>query len=226
MPKAFVTYKIRNERNGKFYVGSTNDTSRRWSMHRKNIREVSTCGCYLLRRDMEVNGWGLDDFSFGVIETFDSKEDMLSAEQALLDTYWGTAKNYNGAFEVYAATVKNTFLAWNMRTLECRRYISPLAFGVDFKLGTRVVTSVLAGEAVAPGDWVIETFSRRRTVREVLDLLEGHGISPPPEREGLGWEFGFANSISDLVKRRNRYDPIPYLPIKRLRMAHNHHQNI
>ncbi|PNG50243.1 hypothetical protein WDL1P1_00286 (plasmid) [Variovorax sp. WDL1] len=211
--RPFVTYKIKNERNGKFYVGSTSNTSSRWAEHRRAIKAARTArvGNHLMCLDIQKNGWGLSDFRFGIIERFETREAMLAGEQALLNTYWGTAKNYNSAHEVLRDTVLHKWFAWNLRTLEHRRYLSVEALSVDFRLGLKTLAGLIARDDVAPGDWVFEPFSRRRTVREVRQMMLVHGIPPPPQQDAAS----LARSISNLIYGPCKVRVRPSMDIKR-----------
>jgi group I intron endonuclease len=58
-------YAIRNRRNGKIYVGSAANISKRWSRHRKDLRE----GCHRNRhRQAAFNRYGEGAFEFVVLE--------------------------------------------------------------------------------------------------------------------------------------------------------------
>ena len=56
-----VIYKILNKANGKFYIGSTNKVSRRWTHHKSNLKYNRHCNQKLQRA---YNKYGKDNFEF------------------------------------------------------------------------------------------------------------------------------------------------------------------
>lgn len=89
-----VIYKICNIVNGKFYVGSTVDSRKRFWAHRKALR-AGTHDCTYLQRAW--NKYGEDCFKFEIIEQLGSREELYPAEQRWLDEHFGQAYCYNVA---------------------------------------------------------------------------------------------------------------------------------
>ena len=72
-------YAIRNRRNGKLYVGSASNISKRWSRHRKDLREGTHKNKHL---QAAFNYYGEDAFDFIVLELTD---DLIRREQYWID---------------------------------------------------------------------------------------------------------------------------------------------
>lgn len=89
-----VIYKISNVINGKFYVGSTVDSRKRFWAHRKALR-TGNHDCIHLQRAW--NKYGEDCFKFEIIQQLDNREELYPAEQKLLDEHFGQAYCYNVA---------------------------------------------------------------------------------------------------------------------------------
>ena len=82
-----VTYKITNTENEKTYYGSSCRTGRtRWNEHKRELRMNKHENGHLQN---SWNKWGSDAFEFEVISSFENKKQMLEAEQALIDEYYG-----------------------------------------------------------------------------------------------------------------------------------------
>jgi len=89
-----VIYKITNIVNGKFYVGSTVDSRKRFWAHRKALR-AGNHDCIHLQRAW--NKYGEECFKFEIIQQLDSREALYPAEQKWLDDHFGQAYCYNVA---------------------------------------------------------------------------------------------------------------------------------
>jgi len=87
-----VIYKIRNLLNGKFYVGSAQDTRTRFRQHRRLLRK-GTHHCKHLQNAW--NKYGEELFKFEVIEHIGSAEGLEAAEDAWLREHVGGQHCYN-----------------------------------------------------------------------------------------------------------------------------------
>jgi group I intron endonuclease len=87
-----VIYKIRNLLNGKFYVGSAQDTRTRFRQHRRLLRK-GTHHCKHLQNAW--NKYGEELFKFEVIEHVGSVEGLEAAEDAWLREHVGKQYCYN-----------------------------------------------------------------------------------------------------------------------------------
>jgi len=87
-----VIYKIRNVVNGKFYVGSSVDSRKRFWAHRKDLRS-GVHVCVALQRAWIK--YGEDCFKFEVIEQYGTKDELFPAEQKWLDEHYGKEYCYN-----------------------------------------------------------------------------------------------------------------------------------
>lgn len=75
-------YKIKNEINGKVYVGSTNNFTRRWLKHRALLRHNKHQNSHL---QAAWNKYGESSFTFSIIEECPI-DSLLSREQFYIDT--------------------------------------------------------------------------------------------------------------------------------------------
>lgn len=75
-------YRIRNKRNGKFYVGSSIEIEKRLERHRREL-EQGIHHCIYLQRAW--NKYGADSFIFEIIHECSSEEEARSIEQQYLD---------------------------------------------------------------------------------------------------------------------------------------------
>jgi len=87
-----VIYKIRNLFNGKFYVGSAQDTRTRFRQHRRLLRK-GTHHCKHLQNAW--NKYGEELFKFEVVERVGSVEGLEAAEDAWLLEHVGKSHCYN-----------------------------------------------------------------------------------------------------------------------------------
>jgi group I intron endonuclease len=87
-----VIYKIRNLLNGKFYVGSAQDTRTRFRQHRRLLRK-GTHHCKHLQNAW--NKYGEDLFKFEIIEHVESVEGLEAAEDVWLREHVGQKHCYN-----------------------------------------------------------------------------------------------------------------------------------
>ena len=92
-------YKIVNNQNGNFYVGSSKYVRRRWyNEHVKNLVENRHANSHLQNA---WNKYGEHSFDIEVVEIV-SPENLLVVEQKYLDLYVGTEQCYNIAKDVSA----------------------------------------------------------------------------------------------------------------------------
>lgn len=75
-------YQIRHIESGRVYVGSTNDPSKRWKAHRRELDRGTHHSEYLQRA---WNKYGTDAFVFEIIEPVLFIEDLISREQYWID---------------------------------------------------------------------------------------------------------------------------------------------
>ena len=78
-------YEIRNNLNGKVYVGSSIDIERRWTEHRRALRNGQHQNVHLQRSWAK---YGEDAFVFSILELVES-DTLVSTEQRYLDDYFG-----------------------------------------------------------------------------------------------------------------------------------------
>jgi len=74
-------YKITNNVNGKFYIGSSNNIKRRWRHHKSMLKNGKHTSIHLQRA---YDKYGLPAFSFEIIKEVEEK-DLLNEEQKMLD---------------------------------------------------------------------------------------------------------------------------------------------
>jgi len=76
-------YKITNNINGKFYIGSSNNIENRWTLHRNKLRG----NCHINPKLQNAwNFYGEDKFDFTVIEETEIPK-LFEREQYYLDTF-------------------------------------------------------------------------------------------------------------------------------------------
>lgn len=75
-------YFIQNKSNGKVYIGSTIDFSKRWHSHRKQLATGTHANKYLQRSYSKYP----NQFEFGIIDICD-KEDLIKREQFYSDLF-------------------------------------------------------------------------------------------------------------------------------------------
>src|ERR1035437_2787890 len=76
-------YKITNEVNGKFYIGSSKDIDWRWTIHRRDLRANRHCNPKLQH---SWNHHGEDKFIFNIVEeTLPHQVILFDREQYYLD---------------------------------------------------------------------------------------------------------------------------------------------
>lgn len=168
-------------------------------------------------------------FSFRVLARFDNRIDALECEQKFLNMYWGTINCYNSAFEVSEGWVKKTLVVWNMKTLETRQYLSCHAVYKDLGIQKQIIEKILEGKTLCFNSWVVELWSKRRTVAEVVDLyrkcrirLPKHALNPK-QKNNITPIPGIC-SIAELVYRK-RYTSVSIRTFTtRIRMRANHEE--
>lgn len=87
-----VIYKIINLTNGKFYIGSTNNTKVRFRTHRNKLRK----GCHhCAHLQAAWNMYGEEAFIFKVVSTIAEGESLQEAEDLWLLKHFGAEHCYN-----------------------------------------------------------------------------------------------------------------------------------
>lgn len=84
-------YKILNLADGKFYIGSTKNFSKRWAQHQADLISGNHGNRYLQRA---FNKYGKDLFEFQIL-SYQEEENLLKEEQILLDFYCKDPSCYN-----------------------------------------------------------------------------------------------------------------------------------
>ena len=77
-----VIYKIRNKVNGKIYIGSTQNKTRRLVQHKSNLRNNRHDNPYLQNA---WNKYSTDNFEFTIVEKVEDIEDLIDREQFYID---------------------------------------------------------------------------------------------------------------------------------------------
>jgi len=88
-------YKITNDVNGKFYIGSAKDIDWRWTIHRRDLKADRHCNPKLQH---SWNFYGEDKFTLSILEeTASDQEKLFEREQYYLDTLrpYGREIGYN-----------------------------------------------------------------------------------------------------------------------------------
>lgn len=90
---AYYIYIINNIINNKVYIGQTNNPSLRWSQHKSNAKYNR--GSQVITRAMSK--YGIDSFTFKVIESCTCQQDVDKLEEAIISQYdsCNPEKGYN-----------------------------------------------------------------------------------------------------------------------------------
>jgi group I intron endonuclease len=78
----FYVYQIKNKVNNKVYIGSTSNVNKRWDTHLRRLDNNKHHSHYLQNA---WNKYGKNCFIFEILETLQSKKEMLDCEQKWLD---------------------------------------------------------------------------------------------------------------------------------------------
>lgn len=109
---AFI-YKIVNLQSGKFYIGSTTDTVRRWSEHKGQLEK----GVHINKElQKDYNCLGIDYFEFQIIETVD-REVKDEVEESIISKYLGDDLCYNENPNNKLPYKKNKVYLYDVETL-------------------------------------------------------------------------------------------------------------
>jgi len=84
-------YKITNTTNGKIYIGHSINMTMRWYIHLDNLMKGQHPNCKLQE---DFNRYGVDAFSFSVLEFVIGKEELIKKEQDYLNGL-DFSTNYN-----------------------------------------------------------------------------------------------------------------------------------
>jgi group I intron endonuclease len=87
-------YKIKNLKNGKFYIGSSRDMDLRFKSH---IYRLKANSHHCKHLQASFNKHGVDAFDFEIVEIADSIEDAMLHEEKLLNEFHGTQMCYNSS---------------------------------------------------------------------------------------------------------------------------------
>jgi group I intron endonuclease len=84
-----AVYEIVNNINNKVYVGISNDPIKRWKGHKNDVRRKETTLYKAMRKH------GIDNFSFNILNWFDSRDIAKDMEHMLVDSWGLMTKGYN-----------------------------------------------------------------------------------------------------------------------------------
>lgn len=88
-----AVYIIQNIIDGSIYIGKANDINKRWSQHKNNHLKGKFASSYLYRA---FNKYGFDNFTFQVLEYFETSKEALEAEKWYVGYLrWLGAQMYN-----------------------------------------------------------------------------------------------------------------------------------
>lgn len=79
-------YKITNQINKKCYIGSTKDPKKRWQQH-KNSSVWESCPSYNYPLQKAMRKYGIDNFSFEILEELKTVEELDQREQYYIKFY-------------------------------------------------------------------------------------------------------------------------------------------
>lgn len=119
----FYVYKITNMRNGKIYIGKTNNIARRWAKHLSTAKIKNPDDYSYIHKS--INKWGAENFSIEIIAEYLTEEESLQAEIDFIVEYESTNRNigYN------IATGGNTPMSGRKHTSETIEKLRLIATG-------------------------------------------------------------------------------------------------
>lgn len=96
-------YQITNKINGKKYIGSSINVFKRWKQHVADLH-YGLHHSHLLQKDWDK--YGLNDFTFEILEYVENKNDLLTIEQMWLD-----GEDINDLYNVSSSTTMHNISA-------------------------------------------------------------------------------------------------------------------
>lgn len=129
-------YMIRNKSNGKIYIGSSIDCSRRFSEHIGRLKRGVHVNAKL---QSAWNKYGNELFEFEVLFNVLNRVDLEKIEQHFLDEYMAVISGYN-----LSPTAGNTF-GWKA-SLETRKKMSEAAKKRDHSIQVSAMARATAGK--------------------------------------------------------------------------------
>lgn len=98
-------YKVVNNKNGKTYIGRSNDVMRRWGEHKRHCLNPNNSS-YNFHFYRALRYWGLDNFKIELIEQCVDYNMMLDREQYYIKKYDTVAKGYNSTYATSSPPTK------------------------------------------------------------------------------------------------------------------------
>lgn len=98
-------YAIHNNKNDKWYIGSSNDVSRRLKTHKRELQNGSHNNLLLQH---EYNSYGADSFSF-IVLVKDVPEDMLLAYEKVMMYKYDSVVMYKGYNQMFSTVNHKLF---------------------------------------------------------------------------------------------------------------------
>ncbi len=93
MVKISGLYKITNQENGKFYIGSSKKIQNRWNQHLCALRKRNHHNSMLMSDFIK---YGEEKFQFSILEEINDEKKLIEREQFYLDLYWDNQQDcYN-----------------------------------------------------------------------------------------------------------------------------------
>ncbi len=120
MKKKIGIYLIKNEVNGKVYIGNSTDIDRRWYNHKMELKNEKHHSPKLQRA---YNKYGKDAFFYEVIQ-YCSKEDLISNEQYWIDKMDSFESGYNCTDNLINPSYNNKSRTGHVISEETRKKMS------------------------------------------------------------------------------------------------------
>ena len=125
----YYTYEIKNKITLKRYVGSSSELEKRWQRHKRDLTNNKHHSIYLQRSYIKH---GIESFDFNILEEFETKEQMLVAENLLLNSnedLYNVSKNVSGGDLItyhpnYEEICKNRSKIYKILTIQNNRNTS------------------------------------------------------------------------------------------------------
>lgn len=105
----FFLYKIYNKINGKFYIGKTNNTAKRWKQHEFESRNNSN-----LLIHKAIRKYGIDNFEFTILSEFDTdkevcEEEIIQIKSSNKNMIYNIALGGNGGFTMSIEKINSQY---------------------------------------------------------------------------------------------------------------------
>jgi len=108
-------YKITNKTNNKIYIGSSKNIFKRWESH---ISDLLNKNHHSYKLQNDFNKYGINEFTFEIVELLDFKDSLLNKEQYWIDT----TESYEDSIGYNVCTFTNYKNISNLNKFDNKKY--------------------------------------------------------------------------------------------------------